>query len=257
MRSSFRRPLLGAAGLVGIVLCWALIRLAFRLSPDILPTPSSVVLALADANWLALLASTFASGLAGWLVGGIAGFSIGTLMAGSRTMEHLALPWVRLFGGVAGLAVAPLLLYWTGLDGPSRLVLGAWLAVFPVAIAAHAGLRRVPPYWQDVMRGLSASRMETIVVLRVPAALPALCAGGRRAWTLALAGVVIAEFLGAPGGLGQQIAFDLATFDVTGAIAGLIVLAAVGGAIEFLLRWAEQWIKRRVGPVRVPEAGGL
>jgi NitT/TauT family transport system permease protein len=255
MSPAVRRLLLGAAGLAGGILCWTLIQRLFALSPYILPSPWSVVRALgtgfaiadADENWMPLVANTFGSGLAGWIAGGLAGVATGALLIACRPVESLFRPWIGLFGGLTSVAASPLVLYWSGFGTGSKLLLAAWLAFFPVVRATLAGLRAAPAAWHDVMRGFSASGWETFLRLRLPAALPGLCGAMRRAWTLALVGVLIAEFLGAPGGLGGQISHHEAAFDLAGAIAGLIVLAVVGTAVAGALQWAEGGVTDWVG----------
>lgn len=256
MSPDARKLLLGTAGLAGGVLCWALLQRLLVLPPDILPSPWSVARALgngfavadADENWLPLVADTFGVGLAGWIAGGVAGIVIGAALIACRPVESLARPWLGLFGGVAGVAAAPLVLYWAGFGLGAKLLLAAWLAFFPVLRAALTGLRAAPACWHDVMRGFSASGMETFLRLRLPVALPGLCGGLRGAWTLALAGVLIAEFLGAPGGLGAQIAEHQAAFDLAGAIAGLTVVAVAGAAIAYLLARLERGVTDWIDP---------
>lgn len=260
MSPALRKLVLGAAGLAGGVLCWALLQRLLALPPHILPSPWSVARALgngfvaadADENWMPLVAGTFGIGLAGWIAGGLAGIAIGAALTACRPVESLARPWLGLFGGAAGVAAAPLVLCWGGLGLGAKLLLAAWLAFFPVVRAALAGLCAAPAAWHDVMRGFSANGLETFLRLRLPVALPGLCGGLREAWTLALAGVLIAEFLGAPGGLGAQIAQHEAAFDLAGAIAGLIVLAVIGTAIAYLLARLERRVASWIDPARRP-----
>jgi len=257
MSPGVRKPLLGAAGLAGGILCWALVQWLFSLPPHILPSPWQVVVALgsgfaaigdADENWVLLAASSFTAGLAGWIAGGLAGIAAAALLAGRRRVEELLTPWLALPGGLAGAAAAPLVLYWGGFGTGAKILLAAWLTFFPVARAGLARLRAVPPHWQDVMRGFSASSWETFTRLSLPVALPGVFGAWRRAWTPALTGVVIAELLGAPVGLGAQIFRHAAVFDLAGAIAGLAVFAAIGSLIASLLRSVERLVIEWISP---------
>ncbi len=255
MSRPVHKLLLGAAGLAGGVLCWALIQRLFALPPDILPSPWSVARALgngftaadADENWMPLIAGTFGIGLARWMAGGLAGIAIGVLLGAWRPAEDVFKAWIILFGGAAGVAASPVLLYWSGFGFGSKLLLAAWLTFFPVVRATLTGLRAAPASWCDVMRGFSASPLETLLRLRLPVALPRLCGALRRGWTLALAGVVIAEFLGAPGGLGRQILQHEAAADLAGVFAGLTVLGAVAAGIACVLGLAERDVANWIG----------
>lgn len=258
MNQALRRMLMGMAGLAAGILFWALLQWLFALPTHILPSPAAVARALgggfivadANANWIPLFADTFAIGLAGWLAGGLAGIVAGSVLIACRRVEAFFAPWIGLFAGLTGIAAAPLVLYWGGFGTAAKLLLAAWLAFFPLARASVVGLRAVPAGWQDVMRGFSASGMETLLHLRLPAALPSLCGAMRGAWRMALAGVLIAEFLGAPGGLGAQISQHAVAFDLAGAIAGLVVFALAAAAIEGLLRWAEYEAAVWIDPAR-------
>lgn len=258
MSPMLRRMLLGVAGLAAGILCWALLQGLLALPAQTLPSPAAVARALGhgflvadpDENWMPLFADTFAVGLAGWIAGGLAGIAAGAVLSACPPAEQFLAPWIGLLVGLAGVASAPLVLYWGGFGTAAKLLLAVWLTFFPLVRATLAGLRAAPASWQDVMRGFSASGLETFLRLRLPVALPGLCGAMRGAWTLALTGVLIAEFLGAPGGLGAQISQHEVAFDLAGALAGLIVLALAAAAIEGLLRWGEYEVAVWVDPAR-------
>jgi ABC-type nitrate/sulfonate/bicarbonate transport system permease component len=246
------RWLFGAAGLALALLAWELAAWGTAL-----PSPWAVLQALGggfadpERNWLALAAGTLGRGFAGWLLGGLAGILARLLLAGSGHMAGLAAPLAALSGGAAAIAFAPPLLFWGGFDSTAGTLLGAWLAFFPTCRAARAGFATLPTGWRDLMRGYSASRLESLLMVRLPAALPAIAAGLRRAWPAALAGVVVAEFLGAPPrGLAAWISQAEAAFELAGAIAGFAVLAALAGLVALALIGFEAWVRAFITPTR-------
>jgi ABC-type nitrate/sulfonate/bicarbonate transport system permease component len=249
---SARRWVLGAAGLAAILVAWGLTAWATPL-----PSPWAVLLALGDGfvdperNWAVLAASTVGRGLAGWALGGGLGIAAGLMLASGGAVSALGAPAMAVFGGAAAAAFAPLLLYWGGFGSAAELLLAAWLAFFPACRAARAAFAATPPGWHDLMRGYSASRLDILLTFRLPAALPGLCAGLRRAWPAALTGAVVAEFLGAPpSGLAAWIAQAEAALDLAGAIAGFAVLAALAGLVALALGGLEAWARAIIAPTR-------
>lgn len=233
---SGRGPLLGLAGIVCGLACWQ------GLAPLVmLPAPCAVVTALANVppascdpgtDQMALLSLTLSSALGGWLIGGLVGFVLGLLLVESRLANRLLMPWVRMPASLPGAVAAFILAWYAWPDGPAAL-LAAWLALFPVAVATVAGLRAVPPHWLDVMRGFSASPLETFLALRLPAAAPQLFAGLRRALATALAAAAAAGFLRAPP-----------------SAAGLFLLAAICGLLHAALDWTGRHLLRNAAPGR-------
>jgi NitT/TauT family transport system permease protein len=92
------------------------------------------------------------------------------------------------------------------------------------------------------MRTLSATRLETYLLVKLPSAAPYIFAGLDMGAVYALLGTIVAEFLGAQAGMGVTITQLQAVSDVAGVFACLIVLGATG----ILLHVGMRAIERRV-----------
>ncbi len=99
---------------------------------------------------------------------------------------------------------------------------------------------------RDLMRTYAAGYWQTLVKLRLPAALPFIFNGLKIASTLALIGAIVAEFFGSPVvGLGfristsvGQLALDMVWAEITvAAIAGSLFY----GAVALVERWVTFW----------------
>src|SRR5262249_1692713 len=126
-----------------------------------------------------------------------------------------------------------------------RVLIAALLTFFPVLIGVVAGLRSPPPAARDVLATLDASGLDEIVLLRLPAALPHLFAAFKVSATLALLGAVIAEGVGAAGGLGRAMLLATSNLDTSTTLAGVVTLAVIGvglvGALALLERRLVFW----------------
>jgi NitT/TauT family transport system permease protein len=128
----------------------------------------------------------------------------------------------------------------------AAIVLGVFLAFFPVAVGALRGLQSTPAASLELMDSLASSWWRTLVKLRFPSAVPFIAPALRLAGAAAVVGVVVAEIsLGIRAGVGRLILSygQEATQDppklyaaVFGAAALGLIMAALVGGIDRVLR---------------------
>ena len=238
--------LLGLAVLVG---AWEAAVHLLHLPGYILPDPAAVVHALwsgiavaptSPLGWYLPLWSTFRNAALGFLIGTGLGLLLGSLMAESRTVERLVLPYAFALQCLPKVAIAPLIVIWFGFGDGSKIAIAALLALFPVMINSFTGLSTVEPERIDLMRSLSATRLETYRIVKLPNAAPYIFAGLDMAVVYALLGTIVAEFLGAQQGMGVVITQAESVTDVAGVFAALIILGALGMALHGMVRALER-----------------
>ncbi|HWI18031.1 MAG TPA: ABC transporter permease subunit, partial [Vicinamibacterales bacterium] len=87
---------------------------------------------------------------------------------------------------------------------------------------------------------LSASRLETYRIVKLPTAAPYIFAGLDMGIVYALLGTIVAEFLGAQEGMGVVITKAQAVSDVANVFACLVVLGITGILLHLIIRKAER-----------------
>lgn len=196
----------------------------------IFPSPVDVAVALA-ATYPTLLGDALVTGVTaalGLALGGGVGIVLAFAMTYSRTATRTLVPYVVALRIAPVIAIAPLLFLWFGRGILVRALLGSTLTVFPMTIATLDGLRNTPQPYLDLVASVGASRTETFLLVRVPAAAPSVVAGAKIAATLSVVGAVVAEFVTLEAGLGYRV-FDTAAYLRTAeTYAALVVLACVG-----------------------------
>lgn len=255
------RALPGLAAIAGWILLWeGLVRL-LRISPFVLPSPSSVALALTHEA-AALAAAAWVTVQVTWLALALAvasGTGLALAMHHSRLAEAAIRPFAVLLQVTPVVAIAPLVLIWSGVDRPHRaLVLIAWIvALFPVLSGVGSALRAVDPSLRDLFRLYRAGRWQRLILLDLPASLPGLLGATKIAAGLALIGAIVGEFA-AGSGQSQGLAWAMleAQFrlDLPAMFACLVVLAALGMAHYALLDWLERVVLAARGLSRPPPA---
>ncbi len=242
------RPVLIAAGLLAL---WEAAVWLNSIPHYILPPPSLVVLEFIDrGDLLAEHALWTTIEIALGLVAGVSlGSAVALLMARFAALRAWGVPLVVVSQAVPVFAIAPLLVLWLGYGIASKIAMAVLVIFFPVASAFLDGLRRVDPGWLDLARLMGASPAAVLFQIRLPAALPAFASGVRVAAAVAPIGAVIGEWVGASAGLGYLMMQQLARGQTALAFAALVVLAAIGVALYFLvdalLRRAMPWIPQQ------------
>ncbi|MCE6967388.1 ABC transporter permease [Cereibacter sphaeroides] len=208
----------------------------------ILPAPLAVLRELVSSRTLLLssAATTLAEIGAGLVAGCLAGLLAGLATALSDRIARLLRPVLVISQAVPVFALAPILTLWLGYGMESKVAVVVLIVFFPVASALHDGLRATPQATLDLARLARASRLRTLVWLRLPHALPHLGAALRIAAVYAPIGAVIGEWVGASHGLGHLMLLANARMKTDLMFAALAVLAvltlALRAAVDALLR---------------------
>ncbi len=221
----------------------AFVRL-MAIPPFLLPAPSRVAATLLT-RWPIIWPDAMVTGfemLGGLVVGTAFGIAAALVMAASRIAERAVGPLMVVAQALPVFAVAPLLVVWLGFGLASKLAMAALIIFFPVTVTFFEGLRRTDDGLLDLGRLAGAGRARMLLLIRVPAALPALGAGLRVAAAGAPVGAIVGEWVGASSGLGLTMLQANARMQTDLVFADLTVLVA----FSVLLWAAVGWLTRRV-----------
>lgn len=230
-------------GITLLVLWQGLVR-GLAVSPVILPAPTDIAARLAGS--LPLLWGDFSQTI---LKGALAGYVIGcgaavlTAIAVDRFpfLQRGLLPVGNFVAALPIVGIAPILVMWFGFDWQSKAAVVVVMVFFPVLVNMVAGLAATDPLQRDLMRTYSASYRDTLLKLRLPAAMPFLFNGLKIATTLALIGAIVAEFFGSPTrGMGFRIATAVGQLDLPLVWAEIAVAALAGSGFFGLMTLAEK-----------------
>ncbi len=194
-------------------------------------------------NWRVVLAAAWFSlrlAVTGFVIGAACGLGLAMLMSRFRIVERGLLPYLVMSQTVPLIALAPLVATWGGKlqigewvwpRWMSAAVLGAFLALFPVAVGCLRGFASAPAASVELMRSYAASWWSTFRRLRFPAAVPQMIPALKLAAAGSVIGVVVAEIsTGLRGGIGRLIVeyAQQSTGDPTKLFTAIIGAAALG-----------------------------
>jgi NitT/TauT family transport system permease protein len=218
--------------------------------PEVRGGEDSIFIVVLRAAWY-----SFRCALLAFVAGSLLGITLAVLMARFRFFERALMPYLVISQTVPIIVLAPLifsLMAYNSRELASKtwlaaVLLGVFLAFFPVAMGTLRGLQTTPAAPLELMDSYAAGWWKTLWKLRFPNAVPFLAPALRLAGAAAVVGVTVSEIsLGVRFGVGRLILSygQEATSDppklytaVFGAAAlGLVMAAVVLGIDRLLMR---------------------
>ena len=241
------RPLLlPTAFAIGLLLLWQGLVVAFNYPKVILPAPSDIAAAL-TGNFAVIwqqAVPTMRDTLAGFALATVFGIGLASLLSFSRLLRDAIYPLVVVIQLVPKIAWTPLFIVWAGIGWPSRLAIATFIGFFPIFIAMMAGLDSTDRSLVRLCRGLTATPWRTFWLVRLPASMPYLFAGLKIAITLAVIGVIVAEFISSSEGLGFLILKSAALLQTDLILAAITMLCVIGLACYGAVHVGELAVRR-------------
>lgn len=234
----------------GVVAFWQFAVGHWQVPAYLLPSPAQVAAALWEKR-VALLHAfgvTARGAVAGLAAAAVVGTSLAILFSQSRMLRMAIYPYVVFLQTVPIVAIAPLLVTWSGYGERTVILVSAIIALFPILSNVTAGLLALDPNHRDLFRLYRAGRGPTLLRLRLPTAMGHLALGLRISCGLAVIGAIVGEFFVGRGGdspgLGAVMDRWLAMGKTDALIAavmlssllGLVMFAAVSVLTDRLLR---------------------
>jgi NitT/TauT family transport system permease protein len=168
--------------------------------------------------WRVVLAGvwfSFRLSVVGLIIGAAVGIGLAVLMARLNVVRRGLLPYLIASQTVPLIALAPLVASWGGRLRPfgwewpgwlSVVLLGAFLAFFPISVGTLRGLESTPATSVELMRSYAATWGQTLRRVRFPAAFPYMVPAFRLGAAAAVVGVVVSELsTNQRGGIGRLV----------------------------------------------------
>lgn len=248
----WRKSLLIAAGLGGVMAFWEGAVYLLAIKPFILPAPTLIFRQLMRRWDVVLDAAMFTaqSMMIGFVASVVVGVALALVVSFSRRLEDLLYPVLVFLQIIPKIAIAPLFLIWIGYGLTSKVLIVFLLSFFPVLVSSISAFKSVDPEIMDLARSTGAHPWRIFFMVRLPHALPTLFTGIKVAAALSATAAVVAEFVASDRGLGYKIQEYTNNFDTPMTFGAILVLCAMGlllyGAVEITERLAIPWhVSRR------------
>jgi len=249
-RGRWLQILLPVLVLAVAIAAWDLVVRLNGIPPYLLPGPG-LVFKTVLADWSILsesLGVTLLTALEGFVAAAVGGIALALLFSQSKWLEYSLLPYAVVLQVTPVIAIAPLMLIY--LPQQTAVVVCAWIvAFFPVLANTTLGLHSVDRNLAGLFQLYGASRMQTLLYLKLPAALPFMLGGLRIAGGLSLIGAVAAEIAAGAAGAGSGLAYRISEssyrLNIPRMFAALLLLSVAGVVIYMVLALASHLMLRR------------
>ncbi|QDY71635.1 ABC transporter permease [Qingshengfaniella alkalisoli] len=221
---------------ITLLIIWECVVRGFDISPVLLPAPSVIVARFAassDILWQDFVQTVIKGALTGYLIG--CGAALLTAVAVDRFpfLKRGLLPIGNFVAALPIIGMAPILVMWFGFDWQSKAAVVVVMVFFPMLVNTVQGLQDTTAMQRDLMQTYASSYWQTLLKLRLPAAMPFIFNGLKIATTLALIGAIVAEFFGSPiKGMGFRISTSVGQLALD-LVWAEIVVAAIAGSVFY------------------------
>ncbi len=247
MHSNAQKVVWPAAVAVLLIGAWQALVVGLALPPFLVPSPARVAQVLVSdagllfgALWVTLKITFFA-----FVCATLLGVLIAFAFVQSRTIETALFPYAVLLQVTPIVAIAPLIIIWVKNPTASLVICATLVALFPIIANTTLGLRSVNPGLMSYFKLNRATRLQTLVRLRIPSALPYFFGGLRISSGLALIGAVVAEFVAGTGGTGVGLAYQILQagyqLNIPRMFAALVLITLTGVLLFALMSVLSRW----------------
>jgi ABC-type nitrate/sulfonate/bicarbonate transport system permease component len=157
----------------------------------------------------------------------VAGVGCGIAMGLSRRVEWLTLPLLIILQAAPMAAIIPMLTYLYGIGLTSKVLAVVILAAPVIVMNSYKGIRNTSPSLIEMCRSFQGTRRDEIFKIMLPFASAMIFTGLRLGVAMGFIGIVIAELLITPTGIGDLITYHRSVADFPEMFASIASIVAV------------------------------
>ena len=215
-----------------IIVLWKSYIKIFNVPSYLLPQPEDLLINITDliikGDMLYHISITLQEVFIGIIIGILSGLIIGYVVAKSKYIEKLVMPFVLIIQTAPKISLAPLFILWFGLGLKSKIALVILVVLFPVMVNEILAIRSIDKNMYNLMKILNSNTFQKFYYIELPYSLEAILSGIKVAVTQAMTGAVIGEMIGAKAGLGYLLILGNETYDIKLILSSVIVLSIIG-----------------------------
>ncbi|MCK6066004.1 MULTISPECIES: ABC transporter permease [Microbacterium] len=176
----------------------------------------------------------------GYLLGTLIGVVGGSLMWRLKYLRMAANPIIYFLYVLPAPALLPAMIAIFGIGDLRQIALIALGSIWPTLLNTLDGMRGIDTVKFDTARALRLGGWRTYTRLVLPGAAPQIAAGLRASLTVGIVLMVVSEMVAANSGIGVFILQAQAEFAIKKMWTGILVLAFIGTALNYLFVFVER-----------------
>lgn len=207
--------------------------------PTFSDTLAAFVGLVADGSLPKAYLSTLQPLVLGVVLSAVAGVAIGTLCGLSRLSEWLIVPVFIVLQAAPVAAFIPLVTFVYGIGMTAKTLAVVILALPVIVLNTYKAVRNVNESLVAMCRSFLGTRWQQVTKVVLPDASPVIFAGLRLGVAAGFVGVVLAELLITPTGIGDLITYNRSRANYAAMYATIASIIALSTVTLILLQWIE------------------
>jgi len=229
-----------------LLFLWEMGCQGFGVPSVLLPPPSAIFIRLIsslDILWADFVQTFMKAVISGFVMGCGAGFIVAILVDRVAFLKRGLMPLGNMVSSLPIVGVAPIMVMWFGFDWQSKAAVVVIMTFFPMLVNTASGLSAAGQLELELMRSYGAGYWQTLLKLRLPAAMPFIFNALKINSTLALIGAIVAEFFGTPiVGMGFRISTEVGRMNVDMVWAEIFIAALAGSTFYGVMAMMERTV---------------
>jgi len=229
-----------------VLIVWEMTVRTLSVPRVILPAPSAIAATFfgnLPLMWGDFVQTILKGAFTGLAIGTAAALATAILIDRYPGLGRGLMPVASFMAALPIVGTAPIFVMWYGFGWQSKAAVVVVMVFFPMLVNIVAGLKDTTAMQRDQMRTWAAGYWQTLLKLRLPAALPFIFNGLKISSTLAMIGAIVAEFFGSPTeGVGFRISASNGRLALD-MVWSAIIVGALAGSLTY---GALTWIERRL-----------
>ncbi|MEZ5833700.1 MAG: ABC transporter permease [Dongiaceae bacterium] len=212
--------------------------------PTFSATVAAFVEMVADGSMLKAYLLTLQPLLIGLMLSTVIGVSVGVAMGLRRSVEWIGAPIFIVLQAAPVAAVIPMVTFVYGIGLTAKVISVCLLALPVIVLNSYKAVANVNPSLIAMCRSFLGSRWQQIAKIILPDASPVIFAGLRLGISAGFIGIILAELLITPTGIGDLITYHRAVANYAEMYATIASVIVFSAATLSLLQWVEErWIR--------------
>jgi NitT/TauT family transport system permease protein len=188
------------------------------------------------------IAITFSEAFLALVIAIVIGMILGWLMHRWSRLRDTLYPMLSSWYSIPVFALYPMLIAFMGLNQRPVIAIGVLMAFSGMALNMLRGLQSIPTVLNKSARAMGLGHFSFLLHVQLPAIFPSLMTGFKLTVTYAFIGVIMAEFILSPRGLGHAISYAYNDFDTRSMYALMLLVILISSWVQ----WGLIRIERRL-----------
>jgi NitT/TauT family transport system permease protein len=200
---------------------------------------------LASGEYSADIASSIGNVLISTVLSVMLGFVAGLIIYSAPNLRAALEPLLSSYYSVPIFIFYPVFISLFGVGSGAIIAIAVLLAIASMITATLSGLDRIPPVLRKTGRMYRMSRLETAVMIELPAAAPYLFTGIKLSVAYSFIGVIASEFILSGSGIGYAIAYAYNNFENGHMYALMLLIIVLAAGVNTLLDSIDRRLQMR------------